>query len=117
MDQTPTPGFARELQDKGFLYAKIGTQDALAFPDLLAGSIVRVRPGTTGDMGGRISGEDPRICSWLSMERDSAVARSEVLQVGGLRRSVPNCSMPKSNSRFLKKQGSLESWISRSAAC
>ena len=46
-----------ELQDKGFLYAKIGYEDALAFPELLAGSIVRVRPGTTGDMVGRISGE------------------------------------------------------------
>jgi hypothetical protein len=27
-----------------FLYAKIGTQDALAFPDLLPGSIVRINP-------------------------------------------------------------------------
>src|SRR5205807_9132521 len=46
-----------ELQDKGSLYAKIGYQDALAFPDLLAGSIVRVRLGTTGGMGVRLSGE------------------------------------------------------------
>jgi len=46
-----------ELEDKGFLYAKIGYQDALAFPELLPGSIVRVRPGTTGDLLGRIRGE------------------------------------------------------------
>lgn len=46
-----------ELKDKGFLYAKIGYQDALAFPDLLPGSIVRVRQGTTGDLLRRISGE------------------------------------------------------------
>jgi len=29
-----------------FLYAKIGTEDALAYPELLPGSIVRVNPGT-----------------------------------------------------------------------
>lgn len=29
---------------QGFLYAKVGRQDALAFPDLLPGSIVRVNP-------------------------------------------------------------------------
>jgi hypothetical protein len=39
------------------LYAQIGYQDALAFPELLPGSIVRVRPGTTGDLLGRIRGE------------------------------------------------------------
>ncbi len=34
-----------------FLYAKIGTQDALAFPDLAAGSIIRANPAfTTGDL-------------------------------------------------------------------
>ena len=32
------------------LYAKIGTKDALAFPDLLPGSIVRVNPIHTGDL-------------------------------------------------------------------
>lgn len=33
-----------ELNDRGVLYAQIGSEDALAFPDLLPGSIVRVRP-------------------------------------------------------------------------
>jgi hypothetical protein len=33
-----------ELGKKGFLYAKIGHEDALGFPELLPGSIVRVRP-------------------------------------------------------------------------
>jgi hypothetical protein len=31
------------IPDKGFLYAKIGFQDAWSFPDLLPGSIVRIR--------------------------------------------------------------------------
>jgi len=33
-----------EMSQQPFLYAKIGLQDALAFPDLLPGSIVRVNP-------------------------------------------------------------------------
>jgi transcriptional regulator with XRE-family HTH domain len=33
-----------EIGNGGFLYAKIGRQDALAFPDLIPGSIVRVNP-------------------------------------------------------------------------
>jgi len=32
------------VYNRGFLYAKIGTEDAVAFPDLLPGSIVRVNP-------------------------------------------------------------------------
>lgn len=37
------------VKDRGFLYAKIGHRDALAFPELLAGSIVRVDPRITDD--------------------------------------------------------------------
>lgn len=37
------------LKDKGFLYARIGYQDALAFPELLAGSIVRINPGNAAE--------------------------------------------------------------------
>jgi hypothetical protein len=36
--------FLSGITDQGFLYAKIGRQDALAFPDLIPGSIVRVNP-------------------------------------------------------------------------
>jgi transcriptional regulator with XRE-family HTH domain len=36
--------FLSEIGNRGHLYAKIGRQDALAFPDLLPGSIVRVNP-------------------------------------------------------------------------
>ena len=37
------------LKDKGFLYARIGYQDAFAFPELLAGSIVRINPGNAAE--------------------------------------------------------------------
>ena len=33
-----------EIGNRGFLYARIGRQDALAFPDLIPGSIVRINP-------------------------------------------------------------------------
>jgi len=36
--------FVSEIGNRGFLYARIGRQDALAFPDLIPGSIVRVNP-------------------------------------------------------------------------
>jgi transcriptional regulator with XRE-family HTH domain len=36
--------FLSEIGNRGYLYAKIGRQDALAFPDLVPGSIVRVNP-------------------------------------------------------------------------
>jgi hypothetical protein len=36
--------------DRHFVYAKVGTEDALAFPDLAPGSIVRVNPDITADL-------------------------------------------------------------------
>lgn len=39
--------------DRHFIYAKIGAEDALAFPDLTPGSIVRVDPNVTADLVGR----------------------------------------------------------------
>jgi hypothetical protein len=45
-----------ELGKKGFLYAKIGHEDALGFPELLPGSIVRVRPMEMDDLLHRARG-------------------------------------------------------------
>jgi hypothetical protein len=36
--------------DRHFIYAKVGVEDALAFPDLTPGSIVRVNPDATADL-------------------------------------------------------------------
>ena len=44
------------LANRDFLYAKIGCQDALAFPDLLPGSIVRVSPRFADDLTPRTNG-------------------------------------------------------------
>ena len=37
------------FHDDGFLYSRIGSEDAIAFPELLPGSIVRVNPKPTGE--------------------------------------------------------------------
>jgi hypothetical protein len=39
-----------EINKKGFLYARIGRADALAFPDLVPGSIVRINPKLADDL-------------------------------------------------------------------
>lgn len=41
-------GSLLEMNKQRFLYAKIGMEDALAFPDLLPGSIVRINPQLKG---------------------------------------------------------------------
>jgi hypothetical protein len=41
-------GSLLEMNKQRFLYAKIGMEDALAFPDLLPGSIVRINPRLKG---------------------------------------------------------------------
>ena len=43
-------GSIPEIGNQGFLYAKIGREDALAFPDLLPGSIVRANPNLGNDL-------------------------------------------------------------------
>ena len=50
------PGQIRSLRgtsDRRFLYAKIGQQDALAYPALVPGSIVRVNPNIPDDLAPR----------------------------------------------------------------
>jgi hypothetical protein len=46
---------------RGFLYAKIGYQDALAFPDLFPGSIVRVNPEIPDKLAFLANGTSSRI--------------------------------------------------------
>jgi hypothetical protein len=50
-----------ERNDRGFLYAKIGYQDALAFPDLFPGSIVRVNPDIPDKLAFLANGTSSRI--------------------------------------------------------
>ena len=50
-----------ESNGRGFLYAKIGYQDALAFPDLFPGSIVRVNPEIPDKLAFLANGTSSRI--------------------------------------------------------
>ncbi len=54
-------GSLSESNGRGFLYAKIGYQDALAFPDLFPGSIVRVNPDTPQKLVFLANGVSSRI--------------------------------------------------------
>jgi transcriptional regulator with XRE-family HTH domain len=67
-----------------FLYAKIGTQDALAFPDLAAGSIIRANPAfTTDDLQQAVNERAKQLflvehsrgvcCSRLHFSRDNKI--------------------------------------------
>ena len=54
-------GSLSESNTRGFLYAKIGYQDALAFPDLFPGSIVRVNPDIPDKLAFLANGISSRI--------------------------------------------------------
>jgi hypothetical protein len=49
-------GSIAEFTDRGFLYARIGNQDVLAFPDVTPGSVVRVKLGSGNDLVTRRNG-------------------------------------------------------------
>lgn len=53
--------FVPGMDKQNFLYAKIGFEDALAFPDLVPGSIVRVDPGLAGRFVGTDQASPNRI--------------------------------------------------------
>jgi hypothetical protein len=86
------------LQDKGFLYAKIGTQDALAFPELLAGSIVRVRPVRTGDMVKRTSGEGSN--NLFLVEHGKGFCCCQIRTVAGGRIATISTQLPYAQVEF-----------------
>jgi transcriptional regulator with XRE-family HTH domain len=54
--------------DRHFVYAKVGAEDALAFPDLVPGSIVRATPDVTADLA---SGENSAISDRLFLVEHS----------------------------------------------
>lgn len=75
-----------ETDDRGFLYAKIGYQDTLAFPELLPGSIVRVNPDIPDKLVLRANGTSSRIflmehCKGLFCCRLRAIGDSVIVPV------------------------------------
>ena len=60
---------------KDALYVKIGQEDTLAFPELLAGSIVRVRLTGSDDVLNRLSGEGPGVLALMEHRKGVCCCR------------------------------------------
>lgn len=74
-----------EMNKQKFLYAKIGVEDALAFPDLLPGSIVRINPRGAGNLPAENSKTSEAI---FLIEHSKGLCCSR-LQTAGKNRILP----------------------------
>lgn len=91
-------GSLAEPKGKGFLYAKIGYEDALAFPELLAGSIARVSPGMTDHLLRQISGEESS--NLLLVEHGKGLSCCRIRVVGGGRIATISTQLPYAQVEF-----------------
>ena len=91
-------GAFTDLRHKGFLYAKIGYQDALAFPELLAGSIVRIKPRITDELLREINGEiSKRI---FLVEHGNGLLCSHIRTTGNGRIAIVSTQLPYAQVEF-----------------
>ena len=86
------------IRDKGFLYAKIGYQDAWSFPELLPGSIVRVRPISMDDLLQRPRGEQSKGLILIEHARGLCCCRIRI--VGAQRIAIVATQMPYAQVEF-----------------
>ena len=86
------------IRDKGFLYAKIGYQDAWSFPELLPGSIVRVRPISMDDLLQRPRGEQSKGLILIEHARGLCCCRIRI--VGAQRIAMVATQMPYAQVEF-----------------
>ncbi len=100
------------IRDKGFLYAKIGYQDAWSFPELLPGSIVRVRPISMDDLLQRPRGEQSKGLILLEHAKGLCCCRARI--VGAQRIAIVATQMPYAQVEFNVPQ---EARIIGAAAC
>jgi hypothetical protein len=91
-------GSLAELKDKGFLYAKIGYEDALAFPELLAGSIVRVNPGIATDVFKQLNSNGSEHLFLL--EHGKGLSCCHVRFIGGGRIAAISTQLPYAQVEF-----------------
>ena len=87
----PLASLAR-FTDKGFLYARIGYQDAWSFPELLPGSIVRVRPITMDEFLQRPRGEQSK--GMVLLEHEKGLCCCHIRVVGTQRIAMVASQMP-----------------------
>ncbi len=86
------------IRDKGFLYAKIGYQDAWSFPELLPGSIVRVRPISLDDLLQRPRAEQSK--GLILLEHAKGLCCCHIRIVGAERIAVVATQMPYAQVEF-----------------
>jgi len=71
-----------EIGNRGFLYARIGRQDALAFPDLVPGSIVRVNPKFSNGCIPETNGATPTQIFLIEHKKGLFCCRLRVVEKG-----------------------------------
>jgi hypothetical protein len=86
------------IRDKGFVYAKIGYQDAWGFPELLPGSIVRVRPRSMDDLLQRPRGEQSK--GLILLEHTKGLCCCRIRIVGAQRIAIVATQMPYAQVEF-----------------
>ena len=91
-------GSLAELKNKGCLYAKIGYEDALAFPTLLAGSIIRVSSGITDDLLKQINSEESR--NLFLLEHGKGLCCCHIRAVGSGRIAATSGQLPYAQVEF-----------------
>ena len=102
--------------DQHFIYAKVGVDDAFAFPDLKPGSIVRVNPDVTADLVARQNrGISDRLL--LSTARASVVAESVSWMAVSSSLSTMGSLMRRSSCIALRRPGSGARSILSSGRC
>jgi hypothetical protein len=87
-----------KLTDKDFLYAKIGDEDAMAFPELLPGSIVRVNPRITDEALKRITGE--RSADLFLIQHATGLCCCHIRAVGRGRIATISTQLPYAQVQF-----------------
>ena len=91
-------GSLAELKNKGCLYAKIGYEDALAFPTLLAGSIIRVSSGITDDLLKQVNSEESR--NLFLLEHGKGLCCCHIRAVGSGRIAATSGQLPYAQVEF-----------------
>ncbi len=86
------------IRDKGFLYAKIGYQDAWGFPEVLPGSIVRVRPISMDDLLQRPRAEQSK--GLILLEHAKGLCCCRIRIVGAQRIAMVATQMPYAQVEF-----------------
>ena len=84
------------FHDGGYLYAQIGSEDALAFPELLPGSIVRVNAGLTGEALKQVTAERSAHLFLIQHDRGLSCCRLRLSgreRIGTISRQLPYARM------------------------